>query len=46
MSLMRIKSEGERGKDREGRRTGGKGGEAIRCGFAQPLAMTNRSNYA
>lgn len=26
MSLMRIKSEGERGKDREGRRKGGRGG--------------------
>lgn len=50
MSLMRIKTEGERGKDggwgwRKEKR-GGKGWEAIRWGFAQPLAMTNWSNYA
>lgn len=47
MSLMRIKTEVGKGKDREGRRKGGKKeGEAIGCGFAQPLAMTNWSNYA
>ena len=48
MSLMRIKTEGgERGKDRDGGEEEEKrGGEAIRCDSAQPLAMTKWSNYA
>lgn len=48
MTLMGIKTEGERGEKRvgvEGKKRG-KGREAIRCGFAQPVAMTNWSNYA
>lgn len=43
MSLLRIKTERERGEEGKKR---GKGREALRCGFAQPLAMTNWSNYA